>query len=97
MPDEDSSQPFFVSCCFSCFGQKEETIYEDKVVSVTSFPLKHHYEAPVCGFLFREKERERTILKDMASAWQVPLSFMQYLKQGADYITPEGEIVSMPV
>lgn len=79
---------------FHTLSRKEETIYEDKVVSVTSFPLKHHYEAPVCGFLFREKERERTILKDMASAWQVPLSFMQYLKQGADYITPEGEIIS---
>lgn len=85
---------FLFPVVFHALGRREETIYEDKVVSVTSFPSKHHYEAPVCGFLFREKERERTILKDMASAWQVPLSFMQYLKQGADYITPEGEIVS---
>lgn len=74
--------------------RKEEVIYEDKVVTVTSFPLKHHYETPVCGFLFREKDRERTILKDMAAAWKVPLSFMQYLKQGEDFITPEGQIIA---
>jgi len=79
---------------FRPLGRKEEVIYEDKVVTVTSFPLKHHYEAPVCGFLFREKERERTIRKDRVTAWKVPVSFMQYLKQGADYLTPGGERVT---
>lgn len=78
---------------FHPLGRKEEIIYEDKVVTVTSFPLKHHYDTPVCGFLFREKERERTIRKDLATAWEVPIAFMQYLKKGADFITPEGEIV----
>lgn len=78
---------------FHVLTRNEEVIYEDKVVSVTSFPLKHHYDIPVCGFLFREKEREKTILKDMADAWNVPLAFMQYLKQGADFITPGGEII----
>lgn len=79
---------------FHALSRKEEVVYEDKVVSVTAFPLKHHYEAPVCGFLFREKERERTVLKDRAADWKVPVAFMQYLKQGADFITPEGEIVA---
>lgn len=74
--------------------RNEEVIFEDKVVSVTSFPLKHHYDTPVCGFLFREKERERTIRKDMAQAWNVPLAFMQHLKQGADFITSEGEVIA---
>lgn len=79
---------------FHSLSRKEEVIYEDRVIEVTSFPLKHHYDTPVCGFLFREKERERTIRKDMAMAWNVPLSFMQYLKQGADFITPDGEIIA---
>lgn len=78
---------------FHALSKKEEVIYEDKVVKVTSFPLKHRYEAPVCGFCFREKERERTIRKDMAEAWKVPVAFMQHLKRGADFITPEGEVV----
>ena len=42
----------------------------------------------------REKERERTILKDRTAAWNVPIAFMQYLKRGEDFITPEGEIVA---
>ncbi len=79
---------------FHALSRREEVIYEDNVVTVSSFPLKHHYEAPVCGFLFREKERERTILKDRAAEWKVPVAFMQYLKQGADYITPSGEIIA---
>lgn len=84
---------FVFPVIFHALSRKEDVIYEDKVVTVTSFPLKHHYEAPVCGFLFREKERERTIRKDMVTAWKVPVAFMQYLKLGEDYITPEGEIV----
>ena len=79
--------------CFHALSRQEEVIYEDKVVTVTAFPLKHRYEAPVCGFLFREKERERTIVKEQAESWKVPIAFMQYLKQGADFITPTGEVV----
>lgn len=85
---------FLFPLVFHPLGRKEEVIFEDRVVGVTSFPLKHHYETPVCGFLFREKDRERTIRKDMVTAWKVPVAFMQYLKQGADYITPDGEIIS---
>ena len=79
---------------FHALSRREEVIYEDKVVTVTAFPLKHHYDTPVSGFLFREKERERTILKDRTAAWNVPIAFMQYLKRGEDFITPEGEIVA---
>ena len=79
---------------FHPLSRRQEVIYEDKVLTVTAFPLKHHDEAPVCGFLFREKERERTILKEMVAAWHVPVAFMQHLKRGTDYITPEGEIIA---
>lgn len=79
---------------FHHLAREEEVIYEDTAVSVTAFPLKHRYDAPVCGFLFKEKEHERTIRKDMAAAWQVPVAFMQHLKKGADFVTPEGQIVS---
>ena len=79
---------------FHPLSRRQEVIYEDKVLTVTAFPLKHHDEAPVSGFLFREKERERTILKEMVAAWKVPVAFMQHLKAGADYITPDGERVA---
>lgn len=85
---------FLFPIVFHALGREEEVIYEDKVVRVSSFPLKHRCEAPVCGFLFREKERERTILKDMVEVWKIPVAFMQHLKKGADYVTPSGEIVA---
>ncbi len=85
---------FVYPIVFHALSRREELIYEDKVVTVTSFPLKHRYEAPVCGFLFREKERERTIRIDMVAAWKVPVAFMQYLKMGKDYVTPEGEVIA---
>lgn len=85
---------FLFPVVFHDLSRKEELIYEDKAVTVTAFPLKHHQEAPVCGFLFREKERERTVRKDRAAAWKVPVAFMQYLKRGADFITPDGAIVA---
>lgn len=78
---------------FHALSRQEEVILEDKVLTVTSFPLLHRYDAPVCGFLFREKERERTIRRDEAVVRGVPLAFMQYLKRGADFVTPAGEIV----
>ena len=79
---------------FHQLTQEPQLLYEDKAVTITSFPLQHRKDAPVCGFLFREKERERSIRKDMINAWNVPVAFMQHLKRGADYITPEGETVS---
>lgn len=71
----------------------ESLIYEDKRVEVKAFPLKHRYDMPVWGFRFTEKERERSIIKDMVEAWEIPISFMQYLKKGEDYISPDGKIV----
>lgn len=78
---------------FHALSREEEIIYDDKILTVTSFPLQHRKDAPVCGFLFREKERERTIRRDMVDAWKVPVAFLQHLKKGMDYVTPEGEVV----
>lgn len=68
-------------------------LYEDSVLTVESFPLKHRDEAPCCGFLFKEKPRPRTILKSETERVGVPVAFMQYLKQGMDYVTPGGVVV----
>ncbi len=78
---------------FHILTRNEEVVFEDHVVTVTAFPLKHRHDAPVCGFLFKERERERNIIKGMTDAWHVPVAFMQYLKKGADFTTPEGEVV----
>ena len=63
-------------------------------MTVHAFPLKHRYEAPVTGFLFAEKEKERNIKREMTDAFRVPVAFMHRLKKGEDFITPEGEVIA---
>ena len=41
---------------------KFEKIYNDKIMEVFSFPVKH--SIPTCGFLFKEKSTERRMIKE---------------------------------
>nr|WP_129731709.1 ribonuclease Z [Parabacteroides goldsteinii] len=66
-------------------------IMEDRSLSVYSIPLKHRI--PTCGFLFAEKPKEAHIIREMIDFYQVPVKWMKDIKQGKDYITPEGEII----
>lgn len=69
-----------------------ELIYEDRSMTVTTIPLKHRM--PCCGFLFEEKKRANHILRDMVDFYKVPVYELNRIKNGADYITPEGDIIS---
>ena len=69
-----------------------ELIFEDRSLKVFSIPLKHRM--PSVGFLFEEKQKEAHIIKDMIDFYQVPIRELTAIKQGADYITPEGEFVA---
>jgi len=66
-------------------------IFEDKNVSVLSLPLKHR--VPAFGFLFREKEKERNILKEAIAKYSIPLSEIHKIKKGADFEIPGGELI----
>ena len=57
-------------------------VMEDRSLSVYSIPLKHRI--PTCGYLFAEKPKD---------FYQVPVRCMKDIKQGQDYVTPEGEVV----
>lgn len=70
---------------------KAALIMEDRSVSVYSIPLKHRI--PCCGFLFEEKQKEAHIIKDMVDFYEVPVRELPRIKQGGDFVTPEGEIV----
>lgn len=67
------------------------TIYDDRSVSVTTIPLKHRL--PCCGFLFTEKQQPAHIIREMVDAYRVPVYELNRIKNGADYITPDGELV----
>ena len=77
---------------FHEFGSKEAAVvYEDRSLTVTTIPLRHRM--PCCGFLFAEKPGPNHILRDMIDFYQVPVYELNRIKNGADYVTPEGEVI----
>lgn len=66
-------------------------VMEDRSLSVYSIPLKHRI--PTCGYLFAEKPKEAHIIREMTDFYQVPVRCMKDIKQGKDYVTPEGEVI----
>lgn len=70
---------------------KHETIFEDNTVTVETLPQKHRI--PCCGFLFKEKPKKRHLIGDAINYYNIPTYMRQAIKDGADYTTPEGEII----
>ena len=68
-----------------------EVIYDDRSVSVTTIPLKHRI--PTCGFLFQEKQTPNHIIRDMVDFYRVPVFELNRIKNGEDYVTPDGTVV----
>jgi len=72
-------------------GKDPVRIYEDKYITVTSFPLKHRIEA--YGFLFREKQADRNIIKESIDKFSIPISKIPSIKKGDDFITNDGLMI----
>ena len=70
---------------------KADVIYDDRSVSVTTIPLKHRI--PTCGFLFQEKQTPNHIIREMVDFYRVPVFELNRIKNGEDYVTPEGVVV----
>lgn len=71
--------------------KKPELIYEDRSLNVTTIPLDHR--VPCCGFLFEEKAERKHIIRDMVDFYQVPISQINRIKNGEDYVNPDGEVI----
>jgi ribonuclease Z len=69
-------------------GKDPAQILDEKYITVTSFPLVHR--VPSYGFLFREKQKERNIIKESIEEFRIPVERIPAIKNGADYITLEG-------
>lgn len=77
---------------FHEFATKEPAVvYEDRTLTVTTIPLRHRI--PCCGFLFAEKTRPNHIIREMIDFYQVPVYELNRIKNGEDYVTPEGQII----
>lgn len=70
---------------------QNQVIYEDKSLTVETLPLQHRL--PCCGFLFREKPTLPHIRRDMIDYYGIPVSQINNIKNGADWITDEGEVI----
>ena len=70
---------------------RQLVVYEDRSLTVETIPLEHRL--PCCGYLFREKPTLSHIRRDVADFYQIPVSQFNNIKAGADWTTPEGEVV----
>ncbi len=74
---------------FQC--RRSARIYEDRNIEVISLPLIHRI--PTCGFLFREKPRERNIRKEKIAEYSIPVRDIVRIKKGEDFETGDGRLI----
>jgi ribonuclease Z len=72
-------------------GKDPVLVLDDKYLTVTSFPLDHRI--PAFGFLFREKEGYRKIIKESIEKYKIPVARMLQVKKGADLISEDGTVI----
>lgn len=70
---------------------EQAVILDDKSITVETFPLRHR--VPTVGFLFKEKPSLRHLVGDMVKYHEIPFSKLQAIKEGADYVTPDGRVI----
>lgn len=70
---------------------RAEKIYDDRSVSVETIPLRHRI--PTCGFLFAEKQTPSHIRRDMTDFYGIPVYELNRIKNGADYVMPDGTVI----
>ena len=70
---------------------ENKVVFEDRSLTVETIPLDHRIAC--CGYLFREKPTRRHILRDMIDCYEIPVSQINNIKTGADWVTPNGDIV----
>ena len=68
-----------------------EKIYDDRSLEVYTIPLQHR--VPTTGFLFKEKQREANIVREMIDFYQIPVKQISAIKKGADFVTTDDKIV----
>ncbi|MDR3262251.1 MAG: ribonuclease Z [Tannerella sp.] len=71
--------------------QQHALVMEDRSLNVYSIPLKHRI--PTCGYLFAEKPAAPHLFREMTDFYQIPVKALAKIKQGADYVTPTGEVI----
>lgn len=66
------------------YGNDPMKLYEDKNITISSLPLKHR--VPTYGYLFKEKTRQRKVVKELIKEYQLTLKEIVGLKRGEDVV-----------
>lgn len=77
---------------FNIIKPEHAIIYEDKSLTVETFPLYHR--VPCVGYIFREKPKLRHINREMVDFYKVPVAMMHSIKEGADFVLPDVTIIA---
>ncbi|HLG34790.1 MAG TPA: ribonuclease Z [Bacteroidia bacterium] len=70
---------------------QKKIIFEDEVITVESIPMNHRINC--CGFLFREKEGLRKLIREKLEEHQIPHTFFNELKKGKDFVNEQGKVI----
>ena len=76
---------------FNIIKPEEKVIFETKSLTVRTIPLNHRI--PCVGYVFEEKPKQRHINPKMTDYHQVPVSMMKRIKEGEDFVKPDGKVI----
>ena len=71
--------------------KESKIIFEDEKLTVETIPLKHRI--PCCGFLFREKPKQRTIRKELIEVYKLTPPQIVAIKNGENFIDETGRVI----
>ena len=69
---------------------KPHVILDSPDIIVETIPLNHRI--PCTGFLFKQKKRNRKLLKEKIEEFNIPIEYYTALKKGVDYTAPDGTV-----
>lgn len=76
---------------FDLIEPVEAVVYENSALRVRTVPL--HHRVPTVGYVFEEKEKPRHIVREAVDFHGVPLSQLNNIRAGADFIRPDGTVI----
>jgi ribonuclease Z len=69
-------------------------VHEDEYLEITTIPMKHRI--PTCGYLFREKPRDRKMKPGIVNKLNIPVEQIPLIKKGKDYTDESGKFFANP-
>ncbi len=76
---------------FNVIKPEEAVILETKSLTVRTVPLRHRVDA--VGYIFEETPKPRHINPEMTRFHDVPIYMMNRIKDGEDFVRPDGVVV----